>query len=134
MTVQPPEQPLWSALSRDPSIPCPRGPHRIPQGPNEDIAQCPVCLAPDYVLRPPGETFGEHLPDCSLPERHEGRCVGGGNGHPRAPLVRGYFPPEQPLPRDLPCQHPALITITGRPGWLECVTCGQTLPDPEERP
>lgn len=68
---------------------CPNGPHRGPQGPNEDLSQCPLCLMPSFALRPDGETFGQHLPDCSLPRRHHGFCVGGGTGHPRSKQERG---------------------------------------------
>ena len=71
---------------------CPLGPHRGPQGPNEDIAQCGVCGMPSYSRRPAGETFGTHAPDCSLLADHFGYCEPGGSGHPRAPVVRGYFP------------------------------------------
>lgn len=35
---------------------------------------------------------GTHLPDCSLPPRHESFCQPGGAGHPAAPQVRGYWP------------------------------------------
>lgn len=66
---------------------CPSAPHRGPQGPNEDLSQCPECAMPSWSLRPAGEEFGGHLPDCSLPQRHESYCVGGGVGHPD-PLVR----------------------------------------------
>lgn len=68
---------------------CPRGPHRGPEGPNEDITMCPGCGSPTFVLRPWGETFGNHLSDCSLPVWHESYCVGGGTGYPPARLVRG---------------------------------------------
>lgn len=68
---------------------CPRGPHRGPQGPNEDIAQCLLCLSPSRRMRPWGETFGTHMFDCSLPIWHEGYCQPGGDGHPLAPIVRG---------------------------------------------
>ncbi len=71
---------------------CPQGPHRGPQGPNEDISQCYWCGSPDHVLRRWGETYGTHAADCSLPIWHEGFCAPGGSGHPRAPEVRGYFP------------------------------------------
>lgn len=71
---------------------CPRGPHRGPQGPNEDLSQCAACWAPSWELRPPGETYGTHLPDCSLPARHESYCQPGGAGHPAAPRIRGYWP------------------------------------------
>lgn len=64
-------------------------PHRGPQGPNEDIGQCSYCGMPNRTLRAAGETFGEHLPDCSLPIDHESYCVPGGSGHPTARLVRG---------------------------------------------
>lgn len=70
---------------------CPYGPHRFPEGPNEDVAQCRHCSAPTHAMRPEHETIGLHLDDCSLPIRHEGRCVGGGEGHPVAPVVRGYW-------------------------------------------
>lgn len=61
---------------------CPKGPHRGPEGPCEDIAQCGLCGSPTFAMRPKGETWGTHAADCSLPERHERACVGGGNGHP----------------------------------------------------
>jgi hypothetical protein len=73
-------------------IPCPDGPHRGPQGPNEDVALCPRCFERSWELRPEGETYGWHLADCSLPERHEGYCQSGGEGHLAAPLIRGYWP------------------------------------------
>ena len=53
---------------------CPNGPHRGPQGPNEDVAQCPVCWSLSWCKRPSGETFGHHRPDCSLPIDHESYC------------------------------------------------------------
>ncbi len=71
---------------------CPHGPHRGPQGPNEDLSQCPTCWAPSWALRPPDETYGTHLPDCSLPARHESYCKPGGAGHPQAARIRGYWP------------------------------------------
>ena len=71
---------------------CPNGPHRIPDGPNEDTGMCSLCGSPIGVLRPAGETYGLHADDCSLQERHRGRCVGGGSGHSPAPVVRGYWP------------------------------------------
>jgi len=71
---------------------CPKGPHRPPEGPNEDLAQCAECWSPTYAMRPEGETYGEHLPDCSLPLRHESYCQPGGSGHPPAVKVRGYWP------------------------------------------
>jgi hypothetical protein len=70
---------------------CPDGPHRGPQGPNEDLAQCFSCLMPSWMLRPEGQEYGRHLADCSLPRRHESWCVGGGDGHPDAPVQRGMF-------------------------------------------
>lgn len=70
---------------------CPKAPHRGPQGPNEDIAQCPLCGSPTWTLRPWGETYGHHREDCSLPIWHEGLCEPGGHGHPPAPVVRGYW-------------------------------------------
>lgn len=74
------------------TVPCPDGPHRGPQGPNEDLAQCHTCWSVNYALRPDGETYGDHLPDCSLPLRHGGYCVPGGTGHPPSEHVRGYWP------------------------------------------
>lgn len=68
---------------------CPDGPHRGPEGPNEDITQCAGCGSVTYVMRPPGETFGDHLPDCALPISHESYCQPGGSGHPRAEKIRG---------------------------------------------
>lgn len=68
---------------------CPLGPHRGPQGPNEDIAQCPVCWTPTHSRRPAGETFGDHLIDCSLPVDHPSYCQPGGDGHPSADVIRG---------------------------------------------
>ena len=43
------------------------------------------------VLRPNGECYGHHAPDCSLPERHYGICVGGGSGHRTTKLRGGDF-------------------------------------------
>lgn len=71
---------------------CPDGPHRLPAGPNEDIAQCRRCWSPTWELRPEGETYGWHLADCSLPLRHESYCQPGGVGHPPAAVIRGYWP------------------------------------------
>lgn len=68
---------------------CPRRPHRGPEGPNEDLSQCPLCWTISWQFRPVGETFGEHLPDCSLPYWHESFCEPGGNGHPPARKIRG---------------------------------------------
>lgn len=47
---------------------------------------------PSWSMRPLGETYGTHLPDCSLPVRHESYCLPGGAGHPPAPRIRGYWP------------------------------------------
>jgi hypothetical protein len=69
---------------------CPRGPHRGPEGPNEDVSQCMRCGSVDHSMRPWGETFGRHLDDCSLPIWHESNCEGGGSGHPEAPVLRGW--------------------------------------------
>lgn len=69
---------------------CPR-PHRFPEGPNEDLGCCPECGGISWELRPEGQTYGYHDTDCSLPNRHEGHCVGGGAGHPAAAKIRGYF-------------------------------------------
>lgn len=71
---------------------CPDGPHRRPEGPNEDVDQCLQCGSLSWCLRPEGETYGEHLPDCSLPLRHESHCRPGGAGHPAATKIRGYWP------------------------------------------
>lgn len=76
--------PYWDRLDE-----CPGAPHRGPQGPNEDLGQCGQCGMPSWSLRNPGETFGEHLPDCSLPLRHESFCQPGGAGHPPSWKVRG---------------------------------------------
>ena len=71
---------------------CPdRNKHREPRGPCEDISQCGLCGAITFALRPEGETYGFHEPDCSLPLLHENFCVGGGSGHPPG-KVRGYWP------------------------------------------
>lgn len=68
---------------------CPDGPHRGPEGPNEDLSQCLRCLSPSWSMRPEGEEFGRHLVDCSLPRRHESVCKPGGSGHPDAEVSRG---------------------------------------------
>lgn len=70
-------------------VPCPRGLHRGPEGPNEDLSQCHLCFGISYRMRPWGETFGLHADDCSLPIWHESYCKGGGSGHPPAPVIRG---------------------------------------------
>ena len=81
---------LWytSQMDRDRDD-CPDGPHRGPEGPNEDLMQCRRCWGLSHSKRPAGEEFGGHLPDCSLPRDHESYCVGGGNGHPAPRVVRG---------------------------------------------
>lgn len=79
------QEPIWPYLGKT----CPGEPHRGPEGPNEDIGQCSKCGGLSFSMRPEGETFGRHWPDCSLPNRHEGECVGGGTGHPDAPKIRG---------------------------------------------
>lgn len=71
---------------------CEYGPHRGPEGPNEDIGQCMNCWSISYAMRPEGEQFGNHLPDCSLPQRHESYCKPGGKGHPEPEVKRGYWP------------------------------------------
>lgn len=68
---------------------CPDQPHRGPQGPNEDLAQCIKCMRISWSKRPAGQTFGLHSADCSLPADHESYCVGGGIGHEPATIVRG---------------------------------------------
>lgn len=80
------EPPLY-AYSR---MNCPR-PHRWPEGPNEDTGNCPLCGFLSWELRPEGQTYGYHDADCSLPLRHESYCEGGGDGHPPAALIRGYW-------------------------------------------
>jgi hypothetical protein len=70
-------------------------PHRWPEGPNEDTGPCAGCGSLSWELRPEGQTFGHHDADCALPARHESYCVGGGDGHPPAALIRGYWPDEQ---------------------------------------
>ena len=72
-------------LSRDE---CPEI-HRPPEGPNEDVGLCDQCGAPSWEFRTEWETFGEHLPECSLPMGHPSYCVGGGAGHPKAAVIRG---------------------------------------------
>lgn len=74
---------------------CPNGPHRYPQGPNEDLATCPLCWSISYEMRPVGETYGEHIADCSLDIHHESYCKPGGGGHPKAPVIRGYWKEEE---------------------------------------
>lgn len=64
--------------------------HQPIAGPCVDLAQCGECWMPVGALRPPGETFGFHDRDCSLPERHYGVCVGGGTGH-KPGLIRGWW-------------------------------------------
>ena len=73
--------------------PCPDGPHRSPEGPNEDMAQCHRCLVIDFTMRPENEQYGLHADDCSLPRRHQGWCEGGGTGHAPVEIVRGYWGP-----------------------------------------
>lgn len=96
---------LWAKLQALPVEPdalryidtrenCPRQPHRGPQGPNEDLGQCPLCLSISYSMRPEGETYGLHLEDCSLPVGHESNCQPGGAGHLVGSHVRGWFGPE----------------------------------------
>lgn len=70
--------------------PCSRE-HRGPEGPNEDIGMC-ECGRMTWELRPEGQTYGKHLADCSLPPRHQSYCKPGGEGHPEAPVIRGYWP------------------------------------------
>lgn len=71
---------------------CPAGPHRGPEGPNEDLSQCSRCLMPSWSKRPATEQFGLHLDNCSLPIDHESCCKPGGEGHsPEGILVRGFW-------------------------------------------
>jgi len=70
---------------------CPNGPHREPQGPNEDLAQCRTCWSITWAMRPEGEQHGLHADDCSLPIRHTGYCAGGGDGHAPVATVRGWW-------------------------------------------
>lgn len=89
---------FWSYYDRPDE--CPYAPHRGPQGPNEDLSQCMQCGMPSWSKRPPGETFGEHLEDCSLPVDHESYCEPGGDGHAPSEHVRGYFPPRGWTPQE----------------------------------
>lgn len=89
----------WAVRERPTTPEC--GPHRAPEGPCEDIGQCNTCKRPTFAMRPPGECYGHHAPDCSLPERHERGCVGGGNGHPTK-VLRGW--PEFTWPSTPPTQ------------------------------
>ena len=61
---------------------CPYAPHRGPEGPNEDLAQCWECGSISYARRPQGEEFIGHIKDCSLPQDHLSYCKPGGKGHP----------------------------------------------------
>ena len=70
-------------------VDCSTHAHRGPQGPNEDISWCTKANLPTYSIRPAGETFGNHLADCSLPIDHHSYCQPGGSGHPPAKLIRG---------------------------------------------
>lgn len=72
-----------------PRTECPDAPHRGPQGPNEDLSMCRHCWSPSWGLRPAGETFGYHAPDCAGELRHESFCPPGGSGHPPAAVIRG---------------------------------------------
>lgn len=78
------EEGTWRLV---PPSECPEGPHRGPEGPNEDLAQCPRCFSVHWCRRPVGEEFGGHIRDCSLPRDHESYCQPGGLGHP-PPLYR----------------------------------------------
>jgi hypothetical protein len=89
----------------------------MPEGPNEDIAQCPEpgCWGYTFALRPVGETFGEHRADCALPLRHLSYCQPGGAGHPPSQVVRGFWPQQYLVPYEitdsrLPLTVPALVT------------------------
>lgn len=66
-------------------------PHRPPEGPNEDQGWCSTCGNIIAVTRPPGETYGLHADDCASPIDHPGVCEPGGDGHPVAPIVRGWW-------------------------------------------
>lgn len=84
-----PDEPHFMFNPLPPGVPCPDKPHRGPEGPNEDIGQCQKCGSPCYRMRPAGEEFGGHAPDCSLPQRHESYCQPGGDGHPAPEVMRG---------------------------------------------
>lgn len=71
---------------------CPNGPHRAPEGPNEDLGQCRRCLGISHSMRPDNEQIGLHADDCSLPRHHPSYCVGGGTGHAPVEIIRGYWP------------------------------------------
>lgn len=83
---------------------CPDGPHRGPEGPNEDLGHCLKCGMPDHWPRPDGEEYCGHLPDCSLPRRHASYCQPGGDGHPPADNTRGYFPTPETI-KDEQAEH-----------------------------
>lgn len=76
----------------EPASNCSKGPHRDPQGPNEDTSVCYSCGNLTWGFRPEDEQFGLHLDDCSLPQRHEGYCVEGGAGHAPVKTIRGWWP------------------------------------------
>jgi hypothetical protein len=82
-------EPSWGGLFPFAGRECPDGPHRGPEGPNEDIGQCGKCGSGTFRMRPPGETFGTHADDCSLPIDHQSFCAPGGSGHPKAERIRG---------------------------------------------
>lgn len=116
MTWPPPAPSLADLMARvrdlPPALPfahpdeCPDGPHRGPQGPCEDLSQCPRCLVPSWAMRPAGEEIGLHADDCSLPRPHKGYCVGGGTGHAPADVVRGYWPGMDDDVREARLRHP----------------------------
>lgn len=68
---------------------CPDGPHRGPEGPNEDLGQCSKCGHMGFAMRPGDEEFGGHLDDCALLRRHQSYCQPGGEGHPPPRVLRG---------------------------------------------
>ena len=81
------DAPIWDYVTRPDE--CPDGPHRWPEGPNEDLDMCPRCGMPSHRKRPSGEEFGGHIPDCSLPRDHLGCCQPGGQGHLAPTVTRG---------------------------------------------
>lgn len=79
------------AFMRDPSVSpttCKYGPHRGPQGPNEDLAQCFRCGAVSHRMRAWGDTFGAHSIDCGLPIWHGDYCSRANVPHVTSALVR----------------------------------------------
>lgn len=89
-TAPPASEPL--AWLSDPGITaenCPYGPHRGPQGPNEDLAQCFHCGTISHRMRPWGDTFCGHLDECGLPIWHASLCAPAELPHPTSTAALG---------------------------------------------